>query len=255
MFGMHLAEKLKTKVEQGEKGMSDPTPDPSGRAQLACKKCGLHRTLAISTLGVHIGWYECSACGPIVTLPLNPCPDCKASPCDCNATVWSFSMRNKDTRSQEWMGSLSVSPPSPAFTRRETVSNWDAFSRPHGAYDCGPVQRITEPPYEFPPRPGDVVDAEYPEVGEKANTSKDLATYNATIPTCETCGAIAYNWEILNGKGACVHCWKRHAQTLLRHGRANTLADRCQTLEDEKRELLAENATLRRRVERLERKR
>jgi hypothetical protein len=284
---------------------------PPSVLPLNCNKCGglLEKVYAVG--GALLGVRSCVACYPgyeahttfdrkeflrcdtckespcdCLRRLTNRCPGCRTNPCDCNEPVWSSRFRSLSTGDAGWAHG-NVKRPDAQAAHEALVAQ--------GTYDLGPIQRITEPPYEFPSsavalRVHAEVQAErFP----KPSTPKRTEGVIDEVPTCGTCGAIAMQWEILNGKTACVHCWKRHADAMatpppivvqidvekvsgrayyatmaeIRKAvdaangpalyadaehvtRANALADRCQTLEDENRDLLAEIGRLRREADR-----
>jgi hypothetical protein len=89
---------------------------------------------------------------PPLTKPevLPVCKDCKAQPCDCGEPIWNRRWRLKDgVRSTSPYGEWWVGNETEGFTRAYA----ELLNR-GSIYEYGPVQRITDPPFEFPKREG-----------------------------------------------------------------------------------------------------
>ena len=71
------------------------------------------------------------------------CKDCGAAPCDCKKAIWSFRYRNTVSGKEDW------SHGGTRYNRKEAVV-WQRHHTTNGSgYEIGPVQRITEPAYDF----------------------------------------------------------------------------------------------------------
>jgi hypothetical protein len=77
------------------------------------------------------------------------CGDCGASPCDCAAEIWSFRYRNRSNGADWWWGGNAVVAQKAGWAF--ITQAWRACETAQGrVYEFGPVQRTTDPPYEFP---------------------------------------------------------------------------------------------------------
>jgi hypothetical protein len=66
------------------------------------------------------------------------CPDCKAAPCDCEMATWGFYWRDSGEKRARFSDKHK--------TRYAAVQHHRAAST---SWDCGPVQRVTDPPHRF----------------------------------------------------------------------------------------------------------
>lgn len=71
------------------------------------------------------------------------CKDCGASPCDCGEPIWDYWYRFNGIDAPRWEHHGT------GRCRQEMVESANRM-RDRGRHTPGPVQRITDPPYEFP---------------------------------------------------------------------------------------------------------
>ena len=75
------------------------------------------------------------------------CSDCGASPCDCEQRIWNARTRNKNGH-DDWAKGIGFGQPA-VMTRADAVEYCSRLS-----VTCiGPIQRITEPPFDFDASP------------------------------------------------------------------------------------------------------
>ena len=76
------------------------------------------------------------------------CVDCNAWPCDCSKPIWIWRYRSSEYPAGRWRGGHDK----PRGERRSVLVSLHADEAPYGV-ERGPIQRITDPPFEFPTRP------------------------------------------------------------------------------------------------------
>lgn len=91
--------------------------------------------------------YEIRRYDKATASPTTICNDCKAAPCDCGKRIWSWVFRSAAHPNGAWLGGhpLDETPPN-GRERRHAVHLATSASYA----ERGPIQRITEPPYQFP---------------------------------------------------------------------------------------------------------
>jgi hypothetical protein len=72
------------------------------------------------------------------------CGECRSSPCDCSKPIWSWRYRSNEYPAGAWRRSHG----GPHGERRSDIVRLHADEAPYGV-ERGPIQRITDPPYEF----------------------------------------------------------------------------------------------------------
>lgn len=86
--------------------------------------------------------------------PTHVCPNCKAAPCDCDKPIWSWVYRSGTHPGGAWRGGLPIGETGlrPRGEYRHVLVDLHTQAA-DGGIQRGPIQRITEPPFQFEPKP------------------------------------------------------------------------------------------------------
>lgn len=123
-----------------------------GAAPYGCKRCGSASGSLYYRGDTLLGCDYCNDDNEPVAALSAICPNCKAAPCDCDKPIWSWVYRNSLHPGGAWRGGRPIGGAQPDVGEFRHVLV-DMHAQPQEGINRGPIQRITEPPFQFEPKP------------------------------------------------------------------------------------------------------